>query len=340
MPLVHAAGPRPRRSAHPRYLSRIGSFKIGRDVPARASRRRSGHGAGWRGEERVARGFASRFAARVLDRYSGAARTPALGAFPHARRRRARHHLDPRWPRGDARGLGRGRAEGEPGARFQRPRCGHRRKRLSARRRRRRFVLRLAHRPARPQEAVLHHHRGLPHGDRAHRLVMERLELLALPLPHRRRHRRRVYGDQLDHPGAGAGPLPRLHRSRDQRQLLDRRRARRGRRDRASRSAHHQSRDRVARLLPHRRDARPRRLPHAHVDSRKPALARAAWPGGAGAGRRRRHRGEVPRRRTCARAGRGQRRDPAQGPQPHAARGKSSSRSFAATASAAWSASR
>ena len=78
-----------------------------------------------------ARGFASRSAARIFDRYSGAPRAPALGAFPHARRRRARHHLDPRRPRGDARGLGRGRAEGEPGARLQRPRCRHRRKRLS-----------------------------------------------------------------------------------------------------------------------------------------------------------------------------------------------------------------
>ncbi len=123
------------------------------------------------------------------------------------------------------------------------------------------------------------------------------LELLALSLPHRRRDRRRVYGDQLHHPGAGAGPLSRLHRSRDQRQLLDRRRARRGRGDRASRSAHHRSRDRMARLLSHRRDARPRRLPHADVDPRKSALAGATRAGGGGRGRRRRHRGEVSRRR-------------------------------------------
>ena len=113
-----------------------------------------------------------------------------------------------------------------------------------------------------------------------------------------------------------------------------------GARDRAARSARHQSRDRMARLLPHRRGARPRRLPHAHVDSRKPALARAAWPGGASADRRRRHRGEASGRRPCAR--RRSSPTPRSGSRRAATRrsAKSSPRSFAAIAGEASSASR
>ena len=41
---------------------------------------------------------------------------------------------------------------------------------------------------------------------------------LRLPLHHRRGHRRRIRGDQFDHPGAGAGARARLDRSRHQRQ--------------------------------------------------------------------------------------------------------------------------
>ena len=48
-----------------------------------------------------------------------------------------------------------------------------------------------------------------------------------LPRADRRRHRRRIRGDQLGDPGADPGPLARPHRPRDQRQLLDRRGARR-----------------------------------------------------------------------------------------------------------------
>ena len=58
----------------------------------------------------------------------------------------------------------------------------------------------------------------------------------ALPLLHRRRHRRRIRRDQLDHPGTDPGAHARLDRSRHQRQLLDRRRGRRGRRHRPARS--------------------------------------------------------------------------------------------------------
>ncbi len=51
---------------------------------------------------------------------------------------------------------------------YRRP-GGARRQRLSARRGGRRARVRLADRPARPQEAVFHHHRGLSDGDGAHR---------------------------------------------------------------------------------------------------------------------------------------------------------------------------
>src|SRR4051812_16768881 len=69
----------------------------------------------------------------------------------------------------------------------------------------RRARFRLAHRPHRPQEAVLHHARALSLGNGRDRSVMECRELRAVSLPHRRRHRRRIYRDQFDHPGTGAG---------------------------------------------------------------------------------------------------------------------------------------
>ena len=75
-------------------------------------------------------------------------------------------------------------------------------------------------------------------GDRRDRVLVESLELSSLPLHHRRGHRRRIRGDQFDHPGTGAGARARLDRSRHQRLLLDRRGARRARRDRAARSGH------------------------------------------------------------------------------------------------------
>ena len=51
---------------------------------------------------------------------------------------------------------------------------------------------------------------------------------LRLPLPHRRRHRRRVRGDQLGHRRADPGPAARPDRPDDQRLLLARRGGRRG----------------------------------------------------------------------------------------------------------------
>ena len=99
-----------------------------------------------------------------------------------------------------------------------------------------------------------------------------------LPLRHRRRHRRRIHRHQLHHPGADPGALSRLDRSRHQRQLLDRRRDRRGRLDRAARSGGARRRSRLARRLPDRRGARHRGVPDAAVAPGIAALADDAWP--------------------------------------------------------------
>ena len=85
-------------------------------------------------------------------------------------------------------------------------------------------VLRPSHRPARPQEAVQRDPRRLSRRDGGDRLLVELRELPVLPLPHRRGHRRRVFGDQLGDPGADPRAPARPHRPRDQRQLLGRRR--------------------------------------------------------------------------------------------------------------------
>ena len=80
-----------------------------------------------------------------------------------------------------------------------------------------------------PQETVLHHAHRLSAGDRRDGIFVESLELPAVPLHHRRGDRRRIRGDQFDHPGADAGARARLDRSRHQRLVLDRRGARRAR---------------------------------------------------------------------------------------------------------------
>ena len=116
--------------------------------------------------------------------------------------------------------------------------------------------------------------------------VVEFLELRAVSLPDRRRHRRRVRGDQLDDPGTDPGAHARLDRSRHQRQLLGRRGARRGRLDRAARSGRHRSGDSagaLAFLIGAALGARD--LRHAPVDSREPALADDARPRARGATR-------------------------------------------------------
>ena len=98
-----------------------------------------------------------------------------------------------------------------PALHFSDAEVGARRQRLSHRRGRRRAVLRLADRPARPQEALLHHHRRLSRRHRDDRASPGTASPSSFPLSHRRRHRRRIRGDQLDDPGAGSGALSRPH---------------------------------------------------------------------------------------------------------------------------------
>ena len=207
------------------------------------------------------------------DRHSGPPRSPAVEPLSHPGGRGARHYLDSRRARGDAGGLARRRPEGEPGAAILQYRRRTGSERLSRRRGSRRAVLRLAHRPARPQEALLHHALGLSRRHRCDRAVLEFLELCVVPICDRRRHRRRVCGDQLDNPGADPGAGSRLDRPRHQRQLLDRRGARRVRSDRAARSGRHRPRIRLAGGLPDRRAAGAGDLFHAAVAAGEPALA-------------------------------------------------------------------
>ncbi len=134
------------------------------------------------------------------------------------------------------------------------------------------------------------------------RAVLECRELRAVSLSHRRRHRRRIHCDQLDHPGTGAGALSRLDRSRHQRQFLDRRGDGRGGGHRAARSRLDRSRSRLAPRLSHRRDPRPRRAVDADVDSGEPALADDPRPARPGACHRRRDRALGDRARPAWRA--------------------------------------
>ena len=202
-------------------------------------------------------------------RYPRAARSPALERIPYSCGRSARHHLDTRRARSDARRLGRRRTEGEPSPSVQQCRCRSHRQRLSCWRRGRRAVLRLADRSARTQEAVFHHARGVPFCDRGHRPFVESRELRAVPPSHRRGHRRRICRDQLDHPGARSRPSSRMDRSRHQRQLLDRRgHGRTGRRP-AARSGPDRSGIRLAVGVSARRDLGVGDLLHADVAARE-----------------------------------------------------------------------
>ena len=244
------------------------------------------------------------------DRHPGAPRSAAVGPLPYAGGGRARHHLDPRRPRGDARRRHIARAEGKPAAQVLQRRCRARQQRLSRRRGAGRAVLRLAHRPARTQAAVLHHPCGLSRRHRGHRAVLEFVELRAVSLLHGRRHRRGIHRHQFDHPGARAGALSRLDRPRHQRQLLDRRRARRGGLDRAARSRRAGARPGMAVGVPDRRGARARHLSHAAVAAGVAALADDAWPARGGKRGARSRRGRIPRPRSCLRE-RAVARDPA-----------------------------
>ena len=186
------------------------------------------------------------------------------------------------------------RAESKPVAGIHQHGHRHRRQRLSCRRGIRRAVLRLADRPARPQEALFHHAVGLSHRDRGHRLLVEFMDLRAVSLLHRRGHRRRICRDQFDHPGTGSRALARMDRPLHQRQLLDRRGDRRRRLDRSARSGCHRSGTRLAARLSDRRGARPHHLRHAVLDSGKPALADDPRPRRRSRSDRRRDRGAGP----------------------------------------------
>ena len=132
---------------------------------------------------------------------------------------------------------------------------GHRRRRRALRRRRmcRRAVLRPADRPVRPQEAV-HDHPGRLHGrDGADRVLEEPTWYFVCRFDHRRRHRRRVRGDQLRHRRADPEEVPRPHRHRDQRLVLGRRRRRRAPDDSAARPDRHRPRGRLAARVRSRR---------------------------------------------------------------------------------------
>ena len=150
----------------------------------------------------------------------------------------------------------------------------------------------------RAQEAVLHHPRRLSVGDGADRPLLGRLRAssssASSPAAASAANIRRSIRPSRSCPGA----LSRLHRSRDQRQLLGRRGGSARWRGRAARSRRFDARSRLAPRLPARRGARPRRVPHAHLDSRKPALARHPRP------RRRKPRRRSPR----SSASRGRRR--------------------------------
>ena len=226
-----------------------------------------------------------------------------MGPFSCPGHCRVGDHLDSRRARSHAGGFGRPCLEGKPGASVLRFRGWVGRQRLPSGRGGRRAVFRLADRPARTQEAVLHHHRRLPHRDRAHRARLERILLLPVSFLHRLRHRRRVFRHQFDHPGAGPGALPRPTRSHHQRQFLGRGRARRCGRCRAAQPGAHPCRVGMAARVPDRRYSRPRRLFHAHVDSRKSALACDPRAGEGGRGRRQGHRTAISGRGREARAG-------------------------------------
>ena len=174
---------------------------------------------------------------------------------------------------GHARGVGRRSAEGEPVAQVYRRGGGACRQRLSHGRGDRRAGLRLVDRSIGTKEALLHHHRRLSDGDRAHRRLVERRQLLRVSLSDRRRNRRRIRRDQLDDPGTRARPVSRLYRPRHQRKLLDRRCDGRHRRGCAPEPRPHRSRARLAAGFPGRGRSRTRRVLHAHVDSGEPALA-------------------------------------------------------------------
>ena len=183
--------------------------------------------------------------------------------------------------------------------------------------------LRLAHRPARAQEAVLHHHRRLPRRHRADRprpgagcsFFLFRFltgcgiggEYTAINstiqelVPARYRGLTDLVINGSFWIGAALGALVA---------------------DRAAQSARIDPETGLARSLPDRRGARPRRVLHADVDPREPALAGHPRPRGGGAKRSSPASSERFAPQACAAAGRRECRDAA----AHRARTRRSAR--------------
>ena len=237
------------------------------------------------------------------DARAGSARRVGVGALPHARHRRTRDHLDPRRARSDLRRADLRRAQGRQGAAFQRYRDRHRQQLLPRRRGAGRAGLRLGDRPARAPKTLLRHARPLSRRDRGHVPLLEHLELQHLPLPHGLRDRRRIFRRQLDDPGVHPRPLPRSHRPRHQRLVLDRRRDRRGGLARVPRPGDHPGAVRLAAGVLRRRPPVDRHHLPAHLHPGKPALARHPRPRKGGRSGDGRHRvpHEGARRRPCRR---------------------------------------
>ena len=144
-----------------------------------------------------------------------------------------------------------------------------------------------------PQEAVRHHARRLPAGQRPHRPdAQQRRGLAGLPVRHplhqRHGHRRRVRGDQLRDRRADPRPVPRPRRHHGQRHLLGRRDHRHARHPHLPQPA--LAERRLAARLPARPGARPGDHLRPPAPAGEPALAGHARPRGRGRGDDRLHR--------------------------------------------------
>ena len=238
-----------------------------------------------------------------------------------ARRHRPGRGVDPRRARGhdrrhdreppDRGGLGH-RADGVPDR--------HGRRDLRGGRVPRRAVLRPPRRPAGAQEAVHDHAGRLPRGHGRDRVLGLVPVLRGLPLLHRRRHRRRVRGDQLRDRRADPRARARHRRPDHQRLVLARHRGGRAALDRAARHVDLRRRRRLARRLRARRD--PRRRHPARAPLRAGVAALAVHPRA-----RRGGRGARPRHRAPGRASR-----PGRSSRSRAARSRSASAARSASA--------
>ena len=224
------------------------------------------------------------------NRCPRAARPAALGTIPYPGGRRAWHHLGAGRSRGDHYRIDRGCAEIESRAASHRHAGRPHRQPLSRRCRRGGTVLRLAHRPPGPEEALHGDPRALPDRDGGDGVLTGLRHLRPLQDAHGRRNRGRVRGDQLGDPGADPRALSGTYRPGDQRQLLARRRRGRAGRGGPARYGLGARGDRLAaRLRPGRR-ARAWHPPVAALDTGKPALADAARAHRRGGSHRRGHR--------------------------------------------------